>query len=315
MLFKWIDERCIVCAKNAAQRALRCPDTAIFTKEHLIPEALGGRLICYFLCKHCNSSLGHQLEAHLKEDARIRMAIENLKDSLPNLWKSMTEGQHYVAKATNGLFKAKVRNGQIRLDTSTQADGSLICPSDQAPKKIRTNLERNGATQSEIAEALDHLEDIQEGSRVKVAKGLEVLKFTSIDLYPKLNSIGIEPCALLKIAYEYLALNFGKTIFHEYFDIVREGLRSGKLPACCLVEEMRTQNREYQPIHGIAGKTINSGLVVKIRIFGYLSYNVTFLKLSTKAPLNYYVLNLQSGDENWIEMESENKKLPAKAGG
>ena len=308
MFFKWIDDRCIVCAQSTAQREIRCLETSIFTEEHLIPQAVGGKLSCNFLCKDCNSTLG-EFEARLKEDARVRMAIEYLKDSLPGLWASMIEGQRYVTKSANGFFSAKVRSGQISLDTSKQPDGSLVCPTDQAPKIIRTKLERDGRTQIEITEALARLEALPVNSRRPITSGFEVLKFAPTESFPKLNSIGVEPCALVKIAYEYLTLNFGRTIFQEYFDPVRRMLRDGKgLPPCCLVSEMRTEDRRYKTMHGIAGKVTDSGLTIRILLFGYLSYNVQFSGITTNTDFNCYELDLKNGIETW---EPIKQKPPA----
>src|SRR5436305_10092453 len=78
MLVPWTDERCIICALERHERRLRCNNTAELSREHLIPEAIGGKLVCNFVCKHCNDHLG-EVEAYLKTDASIRCAIENLR--------------------------------------------------------------------------------------------------------------------------------------------------------------------------------------------------------------------------------------------
>lgn len=99
-------------------RYARCGKTAEFNEEHLIPEAIGGKLTCKFLCMHCNSQLGDELEAKLKEDARIRLAIENLKEILPDLWARMSENQPYTVQSADRKLGARLKRGEIRPDSS-----------------------------------------------------------------------------------------------------------------------------------------------------------------------------------------------------
>jgi hypothetical protein len=299
MDLRWTDERCILCTLAPAERHARCSATAELTQEHLIPAAIGGRLTCDFHCKHCNSTLG-QIEARLKEDSRIRLAIDNLKDSLPALWMSMSEGQSYLAQGPDGMVDAELKNGEIRVNSSKGVDGSIILPADHSAKAVRTILKRRGATQGEISNAEMKLKELPEGSRRKIADGIEVLKSTPAAVYPALNSRGIEPRALLKIAYEYLALHLGRKIFHPYFDPVRSVfIAGGVVPSCCSVEEMRVRERKYQPFHGLGVKKTTSGLVVKIRLFGYLSYLVHFCGLQIAGKSHCYTLHLDSKQEEW----------------
>lgn len=300
----WTDERCILCSLTPTERRTRCSATATLTEEHLIPAAIGGKLTCHFLCQHCNSTLG-RVEAHLREDSRIRLAIENLKSSLPELWASMSEGQPYLAQGPDGTVGAKLKNGGIRVNSSRLPDGSLIQPLTDAAKTVHTILRRSSATPEEISNAEMRFKELPEGVRVKVANGIEVVKSTPATVYPALNSQGTEPRALLKIAYEYLALHLGSKIFHQYFDPVRAFLAGGVVPNCCSVQERRVRDRKYQPFHGLAVRNTTSGLVVKIRLFGYLSYPVHFHGLQiVSAKSHCYTLHLDSKQEEWVEFAS-----------
>lgn len=302
MDLEWTDDRCILCALTLTERRSRCSETSLLTEEHLIPDAIGGRLTCHFLCKHCNDLLG-QLEARLKDDARIRLAIDNLKDSLPDLWTTMSEGQPYVAQGWDGTVGAKIKNGEIRVNSSRRPNGSLIRPLKDAPKDVRTMLQRRGATQDEIANAMASLKELPEGPRVKVADGLEVMKLTPADAYPALNSREIEPLALIKIGYEYLALHLGRKIFCRYFDPVRSALSTRRVvPSCCSVKPLRVRASGYRPFHGLAVKNTTSGIMVKIRLFGYLSYHVQFLEFQMVRARFCYTLHLDSRREEWTEI-------------
>jgi hypothetical protein len=132
------------------------------------------------------------------------------------------------------------------------------------------------------------------------------MKSTPATVYPALSSQGIEPRALLKIAYEYLALHLGSIIFHQYFDPVRSALQTGGVvPDCCSVQERRVRDRKYEPLHGLAVKSTTRGLVVKIRLFGYLSYPVHFFGLQiVPAKSHCYTLHLDTMQEEWGQLES-----------
>jgi len=262
-------------------------------------------LTCNFLCKHCNSIFG-QIEASLKEDSRIRLAIDNLKASLPDLWATMAENQPCIAEGPGEKIEGRLKKGTFSANSSRRADGSFIQPLTTAAKTVQTMLERSGATQDEISSAAMRFEDLPEGSRVRVANGIEVIKSTHDAVYPALNSRGIEPLALLKVAYEYLALHLGDKIFHQYFDPVRSAfLTDGFVPNCCLVQERRVRDRKYEPFHGLAVKNEASGLIVKIHLFGYLSYPVHFLGLQiVPAQSHCYTLHLDSKQEEWDQIES-----------
>lgn len=303
MNLEWADERCILCTLAPSERLARCSETADFTEEHLIPEAIGGSLTCHFLCQHCNSTLG-QIEAHLKKDANVRCAIQALQGSLPELWASMSEGQSYLAKGPDGMVPAELKNGVIRVNSETRADGTLVLPAEDSPKAVRTMLRRRGATGDEISDAEMKFDELAEGFRGKVADGIEVLKSTVDAVYPALNSRRIDQLPLLKIAYEYLALHLRGEVFHQYYDPVRSSLSAGGVfPSCCSVQDLHVSGRKPEPFHGLAIKDTTGGLEVKIRLFGCLSYPVCFRglpKMPTK-PL-VYMLHLNTKQEELVEM-------------
>jgi hypothetical protein len=80
----------ISCTGN---RCLLCLEEAPLSKEHLLPEALGGILTCTFLCTHCNSTLGASFEAAARADPSIRIAVRNLQAQMPELATKLSEDQ------------------------------------------------------------------------------------------------------------------------------------------------------------------------------------------------------------------------------
>ncbi len=299
MLFPWNDEKCIVCKLTTEERRTRCAGTAEFTKEHLIPEAIGGKLQCSFLCKHCNSQLG-VLEANLKSDATIRLCIENLRGELPDLWNTISEGQAYIVQDPGGSLRAKLKDGEIRVDSWKGEDGSVIGPVDKAWPAIHKMLLRQQSSESEIAEAKRKFEAIPEGGRSEVAPGIDALKRTADKIYPSLKLEDID-IACLKIAYEYLALHLRRGIFNEYFDAVRSALLSGgPLPDRCRVNPLRLKDSRCQAFHCLRARNTDTGLLVKVLLFGYLSCRIEFLRVQRPTDaIWHYTLDLVTGNEEW----------------
>src|SRR3989304_450385 len=70
--------------------------------EHIIPESLGGRLQAKILCVSCNSTLGSELIGNLKQNASIRLIMEELKTELPNLYSQLMNKATFVGKTSDG---------------------------------------------------------------------------------------------------------------------------------------------------------------------------------------------------------------------
>lgn len=73
-------DKCIVCLSSDPRNV-----------EHVIAEALGGRLTARILCPTCNSEFGRTLIPGLLADPGIILAIQNLRERLPSLHSSMTK--------------------------------------------------------------------------------------------------------------------------------------------------------------------------------------------------------------------------------
>jgi len=56
-----------------------CKKEALLTLEHIIPQAIGGRLKAALLCEHCNSTTGRQIDAALTDQLRRFATILNVR--------------------------------------------------------------------------------------------------------------------------------------------------------------------------------------------------------------------------------------------
>lgn len=125
----WPGNLCILCL---LEREL--------TIEHLIPEALGGRLTARFLCKACNSTLGAKVEASARTDPSIRLAVSNLSTKIPELAQKLAENQSFLGESKAGHVRGYVSGGEFRVHSTQEKDGSLIQPTDKARQTIESNF-------------------------------------------------------------------------------------------------------------------------------------------------------------------------------
>ena len=105
------------------------------------------------------------MEAWLKNDPGIWLAIESLKPQLPDLWDSISEGQKFITRDHNGRIKGQLKRGEFRINSQLLADGSLIQPSDDAKRTLRSMLTKAGRSPEEI-KAVEIIDTLPEGIRI-----------------------------------------------------------------------------------------------------------------------------------------------------
>jgi hypothetical protein len=305
----WPDERCILCHTEA-----QLTEEGSLSKEHLIPEAIGGVLTCQFLCRKCNSTLG-SYESRLKEDPAVRLAAGNLRSQLPSLYESICEGQSFVAHSARGPARGVYKRGQFKVSASSQPDGSLILPTEDAGPALERMLSKGGFESSQIAEALRRFDDAPEDVPVTVAEGFDILKWRITGVDPALDGrllmvrfeggeellqgAGI---VLVKIAFEYLALHLGVVVLGSRFDPIREALQQNAPSRCPHRVEWR-RGSGLAPFHGLVVEKKPSYVVVQARLFGELVFRVHFPHLIPgDGFIRYkYTHNLETGDERFEE--------------
>lgn len=81
------------------------------SEEHVIPEAIGGRLkVKGFICRRCNSNTGHTWDAELASQLRplsLMFGVERQRGSTPGLAITTTAGEDLVITAEGPLIPAK----------------------------------------------------------------------------------------------------------------------------------------------------------------------------------------------------------------
>ena len=160
MKIDFIFNNCILCLKNP-------PDSF----EHIIPESLGGKLKALILCKKCNNDFGSKLISKVKKDPSIRIAVQNLKNEIPDLLKSVEESQIYVGKDTNSNFVNYVlKNSKLKVIEGKKEDGSLILDTNKAVRYISKKLEKKGATKEEILEKINLFKELENNKTIRITE-------------------------------------------------------------------------------------------------------------------------------------------------
>lgn len=288
----WSGKNCILCLKEEP-----------LTREHIIPAQIGGVLWARFLCKACNSYLGAEVEAAVRKDPSIRLAVENLQGELPGLADALSEGLPYVGTSEGGTVRMIGRAGELRVQGGTQQDGSLILSPNSSREHIRAEARRRGMAPADIDAILERFDELPQNMRTELMPGYEVINWRVDEIRPALDGPMLSERVLLKIAYEFLACHLGKSILDnaEQLNNWRTALLGESLHSVRV--ESLTSGR-YRPIHGLALEDEGHS-IIHICLFGWIRYRVHLLDLCISPPYFSYTCNLTEGTDHCQIVGSE----------
>ena len=281
------------------ERCVLCLQTEPLTLEHVIPEALGGRLTSRFLCKGCNSRLGHALEGKAKTDPTVRLLAQQLKPLIPTLATTLERGQRYLVKGPGPSSVGYIKDGVLRVQASKLADSSLIQDTPEASTSIASMLSRDGASPVEIAAALRLFASAPENTLISISKNIDVIKWSVEHVELSLDGDLMNSLVPAKSAYEFLALHVGSAIYEESppLKAIRQALRTTKLNE----EHIRVERLhaiDAKPFHGLVFEGNAPHARVQVRLFGKLALRVHFPRLSIGGSRGMYTHDLESNEEH-----------------
>lgn len=284
----WPGPQCIVC--------LAASD---LTVEHLIPEALGGRLTSRLLCRACNSRIGHQAEGQAKADPTIRSLVAKLAPAIPKLAGQFAEGQRYVSRGPGGASSGYVKGGEFFVSSTKLDDGSLIQPTPQATKTLQQLLARDNHAAVDIARALQRFADAPENTRLEIAPTIEVVKWRIDGIQPALDGPLLNPLVPIKSAYEFLALHLNTAVCADAPGLraIRATLTGSPMDPVHITVD-RLQAPEARPFHGLLLEGNHPYATVQVRYFGQLAFRVHFRTLWVDGPRFVYTHDLATNDEH-----------------
>jgi len=268
------------------------------TLEHLLPEALGGRLVSRLLCKDCNSRFGHALEGRAKSDPTIRQLATKLRTEMPRLAERLQEGQTYVTVGPGVASKGYIKGSDFVVHATKLPDGSLIQPTPTALLSIEKMLVREGLSQTQVESALRRFKEAPENVKLSLSPGIDIVKWSVTGLRPSLDGPLLNNLVPVKSAYEFLALHVGTAIYQDTPSLtaIRKSLCDGKLDAQH-VEVERLRAPDFRPFHGLVFEGNHPHAKVQVRLFGQLAFRVHFKRLSVAGPRGMYTHDLSSNEE------------------
>jgi hypothetical protein len=289
MFITWPGSRCVVCLSSSRN----------LSKAHVLSAAVGGLLVVPCLCGDCNSRLGYSAEAKLKLDPAVRLAIESINDDSSAV-AAMRDRQLFITEPGDLRVQVKREDGRFKILDSPQRDESRVKSPERARVEVETTLRRRGATQAKIEAARRRIEQAPVDIRTPVAPGVAIKKGRAANVLPNLNAQFAPDTCYLSIAYLFLALLLGKTIYDPALQPVRDALTGAHDSRAWTVEPFMTR-RNYEPWHGLAFEVEQPDLTVHIRLFGRLAWLVHFTDVrapaASKAPS--YLLDLTTREEHW----------------
>lgn len=297
MRFAYEYEKCIFCKINPPGNW-----------EHIIPESLGGRLQAKILCVSCNSILGSELIGNLKQNASIRLIMEQLKGELPNLYSQLMDKATFVGKTLDGsLVHVSQAGKSSKVLPSKGANDSIIQDTRDASKTLERILTKNKVPPDEIERLKKIFAELGENIPLEVADSYTFIKRPIPKLQPKLdpkNEIDNRLAAL--IAFEFLSIMIGNLILHSAFDQIRNYVRYGTLTDRIQIEHVH--GKQPDPIHAIVIEPMNDAIKFHVRLFRLITFLVTFQNYSYNGLDSVYMEDLKLQKSLFAKTREEAKQ-------
>lgn len=301
-------DRCILCGQPLSQET---------PSEHVIPDYLGGLFALRLLCKNCNHGIGARLYSLFKMDVYIRKAGTIFKDQLPAIHDSIEKRQLYTTTTPTGTTVSALRtNKGIHLRSGPQADGSVLLRTTDAIPFLAHQLMKEERLSKEKAFAIaGDIWNVPNKQLHRVSRRHKIVRWNAEGFKKDFsrNTI-IDDRASALIAYEYIAILLGKSIYDEIFNPVRSYIMNGDENKHISVHKYITT--KPQPFHLIYPEFFEDRTAIHIHLFEYAVYTVEIRNLRINnspdvAHLEDLINNLslwalsvkEAKDNKWRELE------------
>jgi hypothetical protein len=275
-------------------RCTICLEEKPLTREHIVPESIGGTLEADLQCERCNSKLGSSVVSQARKDPAIRLAIRSLRDQLPHLYKTMEEGQLYTTVDDDGqTATAKFRRRRLQTKAQKMEDGSFIFDPKTGQKTIQSMLQNRDLALEQIKTKIDIFKKAPTGQLVSLSAGISAVKREVKSAFPKFEFGQMDERVPVLIAYNYFCLLLGIQVLDKRLDFIRRRIVANEPSDQLKVEGLTS--REYRPFHQVYSEPNENGILVKISLFGWLVYYVHFRNVIYGGPYVVYVEDLVEG--------------------
>jgi len=271
-----------------------------FSNEHIIPKSIGGTVAAKLLCEKCNNKFGTTVVSKVKEDPSIRMAAHALQNDIPDLFKSIEDRQEYITKDMNGEpAMATYQKGKgFVIRSEEKQDGSLIYDTKKSEEHIKNTLKKDGLDDCEIDKQIKQLRQLPNDQCLQLSPNYSVIKNSVVSQFPALDGEFIDDKVIALIAYEFLALSFGKLICDQRFSFLRDFINSGNSSNKINIERLHAE--KYGAFHRLYAEYFPDRIVVTVELFGWLVFKVSILGFTSKNDNPVIIMYLQNKDKRTL---------------
>jgi hypothetical protein len=275
------------------EKCILCSDKPPDSREHVIPKCIGGTLEALVVCTSCNSQFGSGFVSQLKKDPSIRMALHYLGDKVPELAKQFNEGIEFYAEGAGGFPVGVSWKGGSWKTKARQRNGNVLeIDTDEVPKFIRNTLKKQGLSKADIDYWVSQLTACENGQKIILPSGHTLVKNEATVQLPKLTEGFVDKRVPVLIAFEFLALCMGNSIFQASFDAVREYIRLGT--GTRQVEVLEKRAREYDSSHTVRFRVEDGIVTVFVQFFRWYVFEVRFRNIPPPPRDIVYVEDLEN---------------------
>lgn len=293
--------------RNVFQQCILCKKEPATSLEHMIPECIGGKLAVSILCTKCNNYLGSILINGIRQDPSIRLAVRNLRGEIPELFERVENGQEYYGRDRQGrLVKCTYKDSTFRVKARKDTDGSIWLDTCKGISDIRKILKKDGLTEKQIDEEIRSFVAQENDVEMHLSNSTKVIKRPVCDLFPSLQSSFLDDRFAVLLAYEYLSLILGNSIFNGGLDFVRAFIMEGKSSENIIIE--RLHGHHYGSWHKLYPEFLDEEVVINIRLFEWLCFKVHLKKVSIKGQERVYIEDLKNKKTLFADSLEEAKK-------
>ena len=274
-------------------KCIVCTERAPGDPEHVIPQVIGGRLTARLLCNKCNHDFGSEITSRLKTDASIRLAVEDLKDAIPEFARRYLDRAEYVARAEDGSQVRLSRSGDsLRVLAGEGADHSILLASDEALGAIATKLKRAGLPGIAIRDYQERFLMARENEPIGLPTNETFVKRSLQPPVPNLALDHLDERFWILLSLEFVALLIGKEIFRSSLDDVRSSILRLEESVPMPIAHYSAGSR-YGPFHVVRLIADYDILAVEIRLFRWLVTHVKFDWIEYEGPHPVYFEDLE----------------------
>jgi len=269
---------CIFCFRNSPE--------VTFTKEHLIPDSIGGKLIlCDYVCTDCNNKFGAQFDHQILKNPDIFRAIEKLKlrHDRDQIIKHNYKVRGVLEDGVQVRARVTAEGPEFELVPRDLPDKSRIVPEAKYKKVLQTMCRRDsrGLTEAQIEEELRRLSDAYNKAEVGEKIEWPALDVTVIkrryrpkfELEPK--GSGDVSRLVAKISYEFGFIVGGRDFLlsERVAKPLNRFIQTGeKQPGVLHVTPISTRYSDFVPAHFIRFEANEYMTRVIIAFFGSIAH-------------------------------------------